>query len=69
MVGYYRRFMEKFSCLTAHLTRLTKKNVMFVLDENCEKSFLELKKWLTTALVLALPSGSGGYTVIMMPPT
>ena len=63
MAGYYRRFVEGFSSLAAPLTRLTKKNAKFDWNENCERSFSELKKRLTTAPVLALPSGSGGYTV------
>ena len=49
--------------LTAPLTRLTQKNVNFQWSEACENSFLELKRHLTSAPVLALPSGSGGFVV------
>jgi len=63
LAGYYRRFVEKFSLNSAPLTRLTPKNVKFQWSEVCEKSFLELKKRLTTTPILAVPSGSGGYTV------
>ena len=63
MVGYYCRFVEGLSSLAAPLTRLTKKNAKFKWNEDCERSFLELKKRLSTAPVLPLLSGSGGYTV------
>ena len=63
LAGYYRRFVENFSRISAPLTKLTQKNVKFQWSEACEKSFLELKQRLTTAPVLAVPSGSGGYTV------
>lgn len=49
MASYYRMFVKEFSNLPAHLTRLTKKNIKFKWNENCEMSFLDLKKWLTTA--------------------
>ncbi|KAL9374753.1 hypothetical protein Peur_031632 [Populus x canadensis] len=63
LAGYYRRFVENFSRISAPLTKLTQKNVKFQWSEACEKSFLELKERLTTAPILAVPSGSGGYTV------
>ena len=63
LAGYYRRFVENFSRISAPLTKLTQKNVKFQWSEAYEKSFLELKERLTTAPVLAVPSGSGGYTV------
>ena len=55
--------MENFSLISAPLTTLMQKNVKFQWSEACEKSFLELKERLTTAHVLAVPSGSGGYTI------
>ena len=55
LAGYYRRFIEGFSKIARPMTELTKKDKKFVWTEACEKSFQELKKRLTTALVLTLP--------------
>lgn len=43
--------------------RLTQKGVKFELSKACEHSFQTLKACLTSAPVLSLPCGSGGYTV------
>ena len=63
LVGYYRRFVQGFSSIAASLTKLTKKNAPYVWTDQCEASFQELKKRLTSAPVLILPSESGGYTI------
>ncbi|GAB2266340.1 hypothetical protein Dimus_037888 [Dionaea muscipula] len=63
LAGYYRRFVEGFSTIALPLTSLTRKGVKFVWADACEKSFLELKTRLTTAPVLALPSGEGGFVI------
>lgn len=63
LAGYYRRFIEGFSTIASPLTRLTCKEVKFVWSEECEGSFQELKKRLTSAPVLALPSGTEGFAV------
>ncbi|XP_070025629.1 uncharacterized protein [Nicotiana sylvestris] len=63
LAGYYRRFVEGFSSLVSPLTKLTQKAVKFQWSDACEQSFQELKKRLTTAPVLTLPTGSGGFTV------
>ena len=63
LAGYYRRFVEGFSKLASPLTQLTRKNVKFQWNENCEKSFEELKHRLVTAPILSIPSGSGGFIV------
>ncbi|PON54551.1 Ribonuclease H-like domain containing protein, partial [Parasponia andersonii] len=55
--------MEGFSKLTSPLTQLTRKNVKFHWDDNCEKSFQELKNRLVTATILSIPTGSGGFVV------
>ena len=60
--GYYRKFVEGFSKLAAPLTKLTRKEEKFVWSEACQQSFDELKRKLTSALVLTLPSGQDGYT-------
>ena len=36
---YYRRFIEDFSRLTAPMTRLTRKEVKFEWNDQCEKAF------------------------------
>ncbi|MCI55318.1 RNA-directed DNA polymerase (Reverse transcriptase), partial [Trifolium medium] len=48
LAGYYRRFIEGFSKLAMPLNQLTRKNQVFVWDKNCEESFQELKRRLTT---------------------
>ena len=63
LVGYYRRFVKKFSKIAVPLIRLTQKNVKFVWAAACEKSFHELKELLTSALVLALPNKIDGFVV------
>ena len=45
------------------MTHLTQKGVRFEWDENCERSFQELKKRLISAPVLIIPERNHGYTV------
>ena len=56
--------MKGFSTIASPFTKLIRKDVKFVWTEEYEKSFQELKTWLTTAPILALPSCSGGFVVI-----
>ncbi|XP_075096435.1 uncharacterized protein LOC142174524 [Nicotiana tabacum] len=63
LAGYYRRFVENFSSIAALMTKFTHKAVKFQWSDACERSFHELKKHLTSALVLTLPEGSEGYVV------
>ncbi|KAJ4701711.1 Retrotransposon protein, putative, Ty3-gypsy subclass [Melia azedarach] len=63
LAGYYRRFVEGFSRIARPLTKLTRKNVKFEWIDDCEQSFQELKKRLTSAPVLTLPSGIEGFVV------
>jgi len=63
LAGYYRRFIEGFTTIASPLTKLTRKEVRFVFSEECEASFQELKERLTSAPVLALPSGIEGFVV------
>jgi hypothetical protein len=55
LAGYYRRFIEGFSKVARPMTELLRKDSKFTWTESCEKSFQELKRRLTTALVLTLP--------------
>ena len=63
LAGYYQKFVEGFSKLAAPLTKLTRKEEKFVWSEACQQSFDELKRKLTSAPVLTLPSGQDGYPV------
>ncbi|KAH0670709.1 hypothetical protein KY289_025202 [Solanum tuberosum] len=63
LATYYRRFVEGFSSISSHLTKLTQKTVKFQWSEACEKSFQEFKKRLTTTPVLTLPEGTQGFVV------
>ncbi|XP_075494726.1 uncharacterized protein LOC142532291 [Primulina tabacum] len=63
LAGYYRRFIAGFSKIALPLTALTRKNVRFVWNEECDRSFQELKAKLTSTPVLAIPEGSGDFVV------
>nr|GEW33275.1 hypothetical protein [Tanacetum cinerariifolium] len=63
LAGYYRRFVEGFSRLALPLTKLMRKGEKFILDEEREKSFEELKKRLVFTPNLTLPSGSSGFQI------
>ncbi|KAL5580228.1 hypothetical protein UlMin_012670 [Ulmus minor] len=45
------------------LTRLTKKEVKFTWNDQCEEAFQELKKRLTSAPILIIPNSKEPYTV------
>jgi hypothetical protein len=55
LAGYYRRFIQDFSKIANPMTKLLKKNKDFEWTEECQASFHELKKRLTSAPVLVLP--------------
>jgi hypothetical protein len=63
LAGYYRRFIEGFSSISAPMTKLLRKGAKFEWNADCEASFQELKKKLTTAPVLTLPQGIEGFVV------
>ena len=55
LAGYYRRFIEGFSKIVAPLTLLTRKDQPFTWTDKSEGSFQELKRRLTSALILVIP--------------
>ncbi|KAL5540979.1 hypothetical protein UlMin_043776 [Ulmus minor] len=63
LAGYYRRFVEGFSTLAAPLTALTKKDRRYEWTDKCERSFQDLKKRLTSAPILVLPTDVTDFTV------
>ncbi|KAL0295929.1 UNVERIFIED_CONTAM: Retrovirus-related Pol polyprotein from transposon [Sesamum radiatum] len=63
LASYYRRCVKDFSVVAKPLTNFLKKNAPFNWNEKCAQSFEELKKRLTSAPILTLPSEDGGYVV------
>jgi len=63
LAGYYHRFVQNFSKIVTPLTNLTRKVTRYEWTEQCKVAFQELKKRLTSALILALPAGDKDYTV------
>ena len=55
LAGYYRRFIQDFSKIAKPMTKLLEKNKDFKWTQECQNSFEELKKRLTSAPVLVLP--------------
>ena len=58
---YYCRFIHKFSDIASPLTQLTKKEVKFVWDSRCQRSFEKLKQVLCEAPVLSYPMKVGEF--------
>ena len=63
LAGYYRKFIKDFAKISTPLTRLTKKNLVFAWDVDCDDAFRRLKRALTTTPVLVLPDGSKPFVV------
>ena len=55
LAGYYRCFILDFSKIAQTMTKLLQKDVKFVWSSACEEAFQALKKFLTSAPVLAQP--------------
>ena len=63
LAGYYRRFVDGFSQLSAPLTKLTRKGIRYIWTKECEDSFQELKRRLVKAPILTLPTGNEGFVI------
>ena len=61
LAGYYRRFIKDISQLEAPMTRLTRNEVKFELNDLCEKAFQELKRRFTSAPILIVPEQGQRY--------
>ena len=55
-VGFYRRFIKDFSKISKLLYKLLEKEAKFAWNEGCQRSFEELKTYLTTAPVVRAPN-------------
>jgi hypothetical protein len=54
LAGYYHRFIKDFSKIAKPMTRLLEKNKDFDWTEECQVSFEELKKRLTSTFTVML---------------
>jgi hypothetical protein len=54
LAGYYHRFIKDFSKIAKPMTKLLEKNKAFEWTAECQASFEELRKSLTSAPVLVL---------------
>ena len=66
LASYYRRFIADFATIAAPLTKLTTKEASrtpFNWSDECEKSFVELKRQLCTAPLLAYPKFDREFTL------
>ncbi|CAN6447952.1 unnamed protein product [Victoria cruziana] len=63
LAGYYRRFVQKFSQVVSPMTRLLKKSMALEWSDECERSFLDIKKRLTSAPILVLSKVGESYVV------
>ena len=62
-VGYYRKFIPKYSDIAKPLTELTKLDVPFVWTDKCQKSFELLKEYLLKEPILVYPDTGKPYTL------
>jgi hypothetical protein len=63
LAGYYRRFIEGFSKISMLMTELLEKEKKFEWTPACEASFQQLKKQLTTALILVMPDMEKSFSI------
>ena len=63
LVGYYRRFVKRFSMTAAPMTRLLQKNVRFEWSKKCQASFEKLKAFLTESLALTQSTYDKEYVI------
>ena len=63
LVGYYRRFIARFSKIAHPITSLQRKEKKFQWNEECEKSFQRLKQLLTSAPILRIADPNVDFMV------
>ena len=64
LVGYYRKFIPRFSDIARPMTNLTKQDVAFEWTIQCQASFEMLKEALITSPILKYPDPNKAYTLL-----
>ena len=54
--GFYKRFIKDFSKLSKPLCELLAKDAKFLWDDICQRSFEQLKQFLTTSPIVRAPN-------------
>jgi hypothetical protein len=63
LARYYRRFIKGFSKISKPMTKLLEKDKKFDWTSACKASFQELKKRLTTTLILVMPNMEKPFSI------
>ena len=63
LIGYYRKFVPRFSDIARPLTALTMKDIEFRWTQQCQDSFELLKTSLMTDPILTYPDSSHPYVL------
>ena len=63
LIGYYRKYVPRFSDIARSLTNLTRHDVDFNWTEKCDKAFNHLKELLMEHPILRYPDPEHGYTL------
>ena len=63
LCSYYRRFIAGFADIAAPLHRLMRKEAKFHWEEEQDQAFEELKRRLTSAPILGMPTNDGSFIV------
>ena len=63
LIGYYRKFVPRFSDIARSLTNLTRHDTEFIWTEKCDKAFKHLKELLMQHPILRYPDLGRGYTL------
>ena len=63
LIGYYRKFIPRFSDLARSLNALTRKNIKFEWTQVCQESFYLLKASLMTEPILTYPNPNLPYVL------
>ena len=63
LIGYYRKFIPRFSDIARSLTNLTRHDVDFKWTEKCDKAFNHLKELLMEHPILRYLDPERGYTL------
>jgi hypothetical protein len=62
--GFYRRFIQDFSKITAPLSKLLAKEVDFVFDQACKDAYNEFKRRVTSAPIIQPPNWDEPFEIM-----